>query len=91
MILFICYTSDHRKDGGDMGDIGERIRKLRELRGWSQGKLAKESGVSRPLVNMVESGKRPNPTIDVVRALAKSLGISVGLLVGDEIKAASVA
>jgi len=31
----------------DLDNIGDTIRELRELRGWSQGDLARRSGVGR--------------------------------------------
>jgi putative transcriptional regulator len=34
-----------------------RLRELRTSRGWSQGQLAQELGVSRQTVNAIETGK----------------------------------
>lgn len=34
-----------------------RLRELRMSRGWSQGQLAQELGVSRQTVNAIETGK----------------------------------
>jgi transcriptional regulator with XRE-family HTH domain len=55
------------------------VRALKDARieqGVSQNELAKRSGVSRPMINHLESGKR-NPTLIVVHGLATALGLSV--------------
>lgn len=38
--------------------VGTRIRELRTDRGLTQEQLALESGVTRPIINAVENGKR---------------------------------
>jgi transcriptional regulator with XRE-family HTH domain len=40
------------------GEVGRRIRQLREKSGFSQKALAKKMGISRPAVSMIESGER---------------------------------
>ena len=38
--------------------VGRRIRQLREQRGLTQEQLAHQSGVTRPILNGVENGRR---------------------------------
>lgn len=38
--------------------VGRRIRELRQKRGLTQEQLALKSGVTRPILNEVENGKR---------------------------------
>ena len=74
-----------------MDDLAGRVRQLREMRGWAQVELATAAKVSRPLISLIESGKRDNPTVDVVRRLAKALGVPLVMLIGDDKEAATVA
>ena len=52
------------------------LKEVRENRGISQSQLAKLSGVSRPMINHLESGIR-NPTIIVFHALATALKVDL--------------
>lgn len=58
--------------------LAENVRRLRELRGWSQEDLAARAELSS--VSMVESGDRPNARSSTVAALAKALGVPVASL-----------
>ncbi len=62
------------------------LKEVREARGISQSKLAKLSGVSRPMINHLESGIR-NPTIIVFHALATALNIDLAKLIAKVSKA----
>jgi plasmid maintenance system antidote protein VapI len=70
-----------RETGGAM-TIGERLKRLRELAGLSQGELARRAGVNRPIISDLESNKRQNITVDTAKRLARTLGVSLDLLVG---------
>ncbi|QWZ07475.1 helix-turn-helix domain-containing protein [Nocardioides panacis] len=59
--------------------IGTRIRDLRQSKGLTQQALAGD-GISSGYVSLIESGKR-TPSDDVVRRLAKRLGVPVEALV----------
>ena len=48
----------------------EQYRKRRRL---SQEQLANLSGVSQPMISMIETGSVPNPTISTVYRLASAL------------------
>jgi transcriptional regulator with XRE-family HTH domain len=60
-------------------EIGEIIRKRRELLGLLQPQLASISGVSRRTIQLVEMGKA-NPSIDTLFKIADPLGLTVKLL-----------
>ncbi|QFG70393.1 helix-turn-helix transcriptional regulator [Ornithinimicrobium pratense] len=49
------------------------MRSLREDRGWSQGRLAEEVGVSRQTINAIETG-RFDPSLPLALRLAQLLG-----------------
>ena len=72
-------------------DFGKRLKQLREIQGLSVYELAKRAEISHAIIFFIESGKRPSPGLKTLRAIARGLGTSVGFLVGDEIKAATVA
>lgn len=38
--------------------LGERVRRLREKRGWSQERLAYESGLARSFAGAIERGEK---------------------------------
>ena len=59
--------------------VAGRLKAAREALGLSQGQLAVRSGVSRPMISHMESGRR-NPTLIVVHALATALGVSLAEL-----------
>lgn len=57
----------------EMEDIGERIRRLRIARGWSQDQLARRAGVSRQHVYTVERGKITRMQETTLRSYADAL------------------
>ncbi|MEV0342783.1 helix-turn-helix transcriptional regulator [Nocardia sp. NPDC050713] len=60
----------------DSASIGERVRATRKLKGWTQGRLAREASVSISLVRAVEQGRSPaSPAF--VAATARALGEGV--------------
>jgi putative transcriptional regulator len=46
------------------------VRRLREQRGWSQGRLAEALDVSRQTINSIENG-RYDPSLPLAFAIAK--------------------
>lgn len=56
-----------------MAETTSILRTLREERGWSQGRLAEEVGVSRQTINAVETG-RFDPSLPLALRLAQLLG-----------------
>lgn len=62
--------------------IGERVRALRQAKGWSGAQLARKAGISQGYLSDVENGKVASPTGDIVGRLARSLGTSADFLLG---------
>jgi transcriptional regulator with XRE-family HTH domain len=60
----------------------KNLAKIRKRKGWSQEKLAVESGVSYNTIIKLERGGIKNPKIETVIKLANALGISIDKLVG---------
>lgn len=58
-----------------------KIREKREEQGLTQERLSELSGVSRSLINQLETGKIASTTTDTLRKLANALGCEVGDLV----------
>jgi transcriptional regulator with XRE-family HTH domain len=64
--------------------LPEKLRTLRERQGLSQVQLAKQLGISRPYVNLFESGRRM-PGTELMLKIANIFGVSVDVLVRDEL------
>jgi transcriptional regulator with XRE-family HTH domain len=62
--------------------IGERVRRLREQRGYTQVELSARSGVRQSVISRLENGTRGNPSADVLKRLALALGCTTDYLVG---------
>lgn len=60
--------------------VGERIKKTRKDKGWSQKDLAAKLGISHALVSQYERGER-NPKIDTLHKIADALGVPLNDLV----------
>lgn len=56
--------------------IGQRIKKLRQSKGFSQEKLAEIMGISPKYLSNIERGKE-NPTLDIFMKIAGSLNIEI--------------
>jgi len=59
----------------------KNLKKLRQKKGWSQEKLAREAGISYNTLIKIERGGIKNPKIDTVIKLAKALQVSVDELI----------
>ena len=62
--------------------IGNRIKRYRLKRGYTQTELAERSGVKQSLISRLEGGTRANPSADVLRGLARALGCTTDYLIG---------
>ncbi len=62
-------------------EFSERLKILREMRGWNQAQLARKTGCVPSLVLCWETGKRV-PGYDSLHKLQKALGISWDALLG---------
>ena len=61
--------------------VGARTRSLRENRNWSQEDLARESGLKRPHISLIETGDRM-PGAETLVKLADTFGVSIDYLLG---------
>jgi transcriptional regulator with XRE-family HTH domain len=57
-------------------NIGQRVKEERQLRGWSQRDLARETGVNTDTISGIETGQH-EPRPSTMRKLAEGLGIEV--------------
>ena len=62
--------------------LSEMIQKLREEQGMTQRDLAAKANVTQGYVAQLEMGMKKNPSLDVLRRLAKALGCPVTELLG---------
>ena len=56
------------------------LRELRERKDMSQLQLAKQAGVTQGYISDLEAGTKKNPSLAILKKLAKALGVSVGEL-----------
>ena len=64
-----------------MLDLGQKVRRLRESRNWSQAELTRRVCVTKSAISTYEVGIR-TPSADVVCAFAKVFGVSADYLLG---------
>jgi transcriptional regulator with XRE-family HTH domain len=67
------------------GEVGERVKKMRQAAGLSQKDVAKRGGVHRTMVSRIEV-KGQNPSLEILRRIARGLGCSVLDLLDEEDK-----
>ena len=63
-------------------DLAVRIRTLRHGKGWSQERLAEETGMHRTYLAGIESAKR-NPSPRNLIRISRALGVRVDALFAD--------
>lgn len=63
----------------DYKDFGERVRKKRQQKGWTQELLAKELGVSTSFVGHIERGSR-KASLETLVQISNVLGVSMDYL-----------
>ena len=56
--------------------MNNRLRELRDVKGWSQGELAERLDVSRQTVNALESGKY-DPSLPLAFRIARLFGLRI--------------
>jgi len=56
------------------------LRQLREAKGMTQADLAKRAKVDQGYISTLEAGEKKNPGINVLKRLARALGVPVGEL-----------
>lgn len=57
--------------------IGELIGLAREIKGWSQRDLERETGISNPLISQIETGQVKDPSFTKVVRLCEALGVPI--------------
>jgi len=72
-----------------MMKLGERIRTIRESRGISLRKLAREISVSASFISQVEQDKA-NPSVDSLQKIAGILGVSTSYILQEDTSSAPV-
>ena len=70
---------------------GDRLRRLREARGWSQGELAHRAGTTQAQISRIETSLHTNAWAETLWGLADALGVSMDYLVGREPRGADAA
>ena len=63
--------------------VGEKIKEVMRLRGYSQNKLAKAAQISQSGLSSILSGAS-SPKENTLRAIADALGVSMAYLTEDE-------
>ena len=58
----------------------ENIRKLRQKKGILQDRLSKDADVALNTIVKIETGENPNPTVDTLEKIAKTLGVPMAEL-----------
>ena len=69
------YKSKHKM-------LSKKIKDLRKKAGWSQQRLAEETGLSYSVVTKIEQGMAKQPTIQTMIKIADAFGVSLDELVG---------
>lgn len=60
---------------------GARLLALREARGWSKKRLAKEAGVDYSTYWRIEVGQAQNPRVETIQRVARALDVAVETLI----------
>ena len=64
--------------------IGEKIKKFRNEKGISLTELAERSNVSKSYLNSLERNIKDNPSINLVKRIAKELDTDLSDIIDDE-------
>jgi transcriptional regulator with XRE-family HTH domain len=59
----------------------DKIKRLRQEKGWSIRELGRRAGLSDVCILQIERGKHRHPRIDTLSKLAKALDVAVGDLI----------
>src|SRR5512133_103563 len=82
------YSSPYRTTAGGrwrVEGLGQRLRRYREDRGWTQAVLAEQAGVSKPYLSELEGGAGRRPSGQILLKLADALGVTVADLLGRQV------
>jgi len=62
--------------------LAKRLKEYRKQKGWTQQKLAQETGLSFNTITKIEQGIGDSPTLKTLLKLAEALEIGLDELVG---------
>lgn len=62
--------------------IGDKIKKMRDLNGYTQDDLAKKLGVSKSTIGMYEQNRR-SPDLDILLRISETFNVSVDYMLKD--------
>jgi transcriptional regulator with XRE-family HTH domain len=82
--------TEERKNGLEVGPVGDRLKTHRQEAGMSLRALARDVGVSPSLISQIEHGKA-TPSVATLYAIVSELGISLDELFFDEPRGAAAA
>jgi DNA-binding XRE family transcriptional regulator len=76
----------HQRAAADdlLGEVLAKLQAEREKRGLSLADVTELTGMDRSALSKLESGQRPNPTIDTLARYAQALGKRLVLALADE-------
>ncbi len=57
--------------------LGSVLKALRQAKGWTLEDLARRAKVTNAYISLLETGKKKNPSLAVLKRLAKALGVGV--------------
>ena len=77
------------KAKGAESGLGDRVKELRQKRGWTLDELSAACGVSRSMLSQIERNG-VNPTVAVALRIAQAFGIALGTLVDAPAVAAKI-
>lgn len=69
--------SENKTDCFIQGGDEMKLRDLRKAKRLTQAELASCAGVTQPYIGALERGEKKNPSVVVVKGLAKGLGVSI--------------
>jgi len=62
----------------------KNLKKLRNKKGWSQERLAREAGISYQTLIKIEQDRIKNPKLETLIKLSKALSVSIDRLIGSQ-------
>ena len=65
-----------------MSRFGRRLQQLRDRRGWTQQELSSRASVPYMTIWRLERGEHDYPRVDIAKKLARTLGVSLDVLLG---------
>lgn len=64
--------------------FGQRVKALREERGWTQAELARRAGLTHETISNYERDSRVRPPLFTVQAIARALEVPLADLLDDD-------